>query len=409
MAKREALHRTARLTEEGVLKLKPPTDRQYETRYDAGMPGLVLRVNKGGAKVWHALFYRPSVNKKTGKRISVPSTRRLGRYPILGVKEARVKARQFLDNPQKAKTQTAATDTFKEVATLFIERHVNSSKLRSKPEIERCLNKYILPHWKDLPFIELDRGDVTKLLDKIEDDHGPRQADMVLAIISKMMNWHASRSTDYTTKIVRGMRRTTGNGKRTRFLDDNEIRAVWGTTDDMGTFGALVRVLLLTGQRRDKVANMQWSDVVDGVWTIPTEEREKGNPKIIKLPQAVLDIIARQPRIAGNPFVFAARGRGPFNSFSQRKEELDDKLPKMKPWVLHDLRRTCRKLMSRAGVRADVGELALGHSIKGIQGIYDDPVEYRPLIEQALQHVANEVDKILHPRADNVVTMKQER
>ena len=64
------------------------------------------------------------------------------------------------------------------------------------------------------------------------------------------------------------------------------------------------------------------------------------------------------------------------HSFSQRKEEFDEKLPPMGDWTLHDLRRTCRKLMTRARVRPDVAELALGHFIKGIQAVYDDPAEF---------------------------------
>jgi hypothetical protein len=95
--------------------------------------------------------------------------------------------------------------------------------------------------------------------------------------------------------------------------------------------------------------------------------------------------------------VFAATvGGGPFNSFSQRKAELDEKISESTaPWVLHDLRRTARKLMTRAGVRVDVGELALGHSIKGIRAHYDDPGEYQPMIDAALQAVANEVARIV--------------
>jgi integrase len=118
------------------------------------------------------------------------------------------------------------------------------------------------------------------------------------------------------------------------------------------------------------------------------------------LPSLCRDIIATQPHIAGNPFVFAPGvGRGPFNSFSQRKAKLDTLVPEQPPWVLHDLRRTCRKLMTRTGTRPDVAELALGHSIKGIQAVYDDRLEYRPLIEKALQADADEVQRIIKPLA----------
>jgi integrase len=275
------------------------------------------------------------------------------------------------------------------------------------------LNKYVYPEWQDRPFRDIQRNDVNDLIDKIVDNHGARQADVVLAIVRKMMNWLTTRHHDYVSPVVRGMARTIPKErKRERFLDNDEIRALWTACADMGTFGALVKTLLLTAQREAKVADMKWDDVVDREWRIASEPREKANAKLLRLPQMALDIIAAQPRIAGNPYVFpAGRGSGRFNSFSQRKAELDEKLTtpstfRTKPWVYHDLRRTSRKLMTRAGVRPDVGELALGHSIKGMQGVYDDITEYQPMIDDALQRVASEIDKIINPPPDNVVALR---
>jgi integrase len=111
-----------------------------------------------------------------------------------------------------------------------------------------------------------------------------------------------------------------------------------------------------------------------------------------------------QPKLTGDPYVFGGRGGTAFNSFSEGKAALDGAKPKgTPPWVLHDLRRTCRKLMTRAEVRADVAELALGYSIKGIQAVYDGRAEYQPRIDEAIQRLADEVEKILNPpTADNV-------
>jgi len=228
----------------------------------------------------------------------------------------------------------------------------------------------------------------------------------VLAIVRKMMNWYATRNNEYRTPIARGMHRH-GQHKRERWLNDDEIRSLWAACDGMGTFGALLKVMLVTGARRVKAVTMRWHDIVDGAWVIPREVREKGAAEQLRLPKLTLDIINAQPRLAHNPYVFAAAvGGGPFNSFSQRKEELDAAMPEgFKPWVVHDLRRTARKLMTRAGVRVDVGELALGHSIKGIRAHHDDPEEYQPMIDAAVQAVANEVERILNPPGDNVVPL----
>jgi integrase len=106
----------------------------------------------------------------------------------------------------------------------------------------------------------------------------------------------------------------------------------------------------LTAQRREKVVTMKWADVVGDTWEIASEEREKVNAGSLVLSQATLDIIRAQPRLGANPYVFAAsHGGGPFNSFSQRKAELDAVMGPAEPWRLHDLRPTARSLMSRAG------------------------------------------------------------
>ena len=93
---------------------------------------------------------------------------------------------------------------------------------------------------------------------------------------------------------------------RDRILADDELRAIWKTAEANGQFGAFVRLLLLTGQRREKVAAMKWSEIEDGVWTIPADAREKGNAEKIKLPQVALDILAERPQVDGNDYVFAA-------------------------------------------------------------------------------------------------------
>jgi len=192
----------------------------------------------------------------------------------------------------------------------------------------------------------------------------------------------------------------------------------------------LMKMLLLSGQRREKVATMEWDDLIEGgrEWRIASKDREKGNAGKLKLSPMALDIIEaqRDRRIANNPFVFAAgQGSGPFNSFSQRKAELDKKLLDLgwskldrtrqkdgkvmdEEWVIHDLRRTCRALMTRAKVPTDVAEFALGHSIKGIQATYDNPDEYKPAIDRALACVAAEIGKIISPPpvTGNVVPLR---
>jgi integrase len=383
--------------------------------FDTKERHLILRVNGGGKKVYRVLYYKKVIaktGKRAGQRISMPTTHKLGRTDELTLKQARDKAAEFRANPAKALAQSIDGDSCAEVVNNFLANHVAHKQLRSGKRIERLLHKHVLPAWQALPFRALRKSDVNLLLDKIEREHGLRQADLVLTILSKMCSWFAGRTKDdfYVSPIVRGMRRyQPADHRRNRFLSDAEIRALWNACAELGTFGALCRILLLSGQRREKVVTMKWTDIAeDGTCTMPKAPREKPNVGTLRLPPLALDIIRAQPILVGNPYVFAGRGSAAFNSFADRKALLDRAMPAGTPhWQLHDLRRTCRSLMSGAKVRADVGELALGHSIKGIQATYDNRAAYQPMIDEAIQQVADEVAKILNPPpvANNVVNL----
>ena len=400
-----------RLTEEGVHKLKAVPGKQV-SYFDQGLRGLVLTVNPGGSKTWSALYYLG------GK----PRYKKLGAYPILSVRDARDKARLFLVDPQKGLKQICAA-TFANISENFIKRHVSAGEdrveLRSRREIERCLKKYVLPHWMDRSFEDIRRDDVTDLLDFIEDRHGSTQADRVLAILSKLMSWHQARVGTYTSPIVRGMkrdRRTSAQRARKRILNDDEIRQVWRACGDLGAFGGLVKLALLTGQRRQKLATMKWEDIKDGVWIIETLPREKGNGGVLRLPAVAMEIINAQHMVQDNPYVFAGSRRGRhsrnsmpahFNSWSERKADLDNKLaPDIETWTIHDLRRTSRSLLSRAGIRPDIAERVIGHAILGVEAVYDRH-RYEAEKANALSALACLIQGILHPAEAKVVTLAE--
>jgi integrase len=365
------------------------------------------------------------------------------------------------------------------VAESFIKRHVEANKLRTRDAIVYHLEKYVYPEWQHKPFRELHRGDVTTLLDHIEDKNGARTADMCLAIVRKMMNWYQSRNDDYTSPVVRGMGRyAPKDHKRKRILfkslgngqhDDDELVAFWNAcrASNAATFCALMKMVLLTGQREAKVATMKRRPVdisKDGVWTIATEAREKSNAGSLRLPQAALDIIEDQQGIEGNPFVFPGSRLGrrkstdktppappSFNSFSECKEEFDrlmlNELQKIAEarndqaklayvakvrallkalaeakskevkkklrteikenwWVLHDLRRTAKSLMGRAGVRPDISQRVLGHAIPGVEGVYDQH-SYSDEKADALNRLAHLVETIVNPPEGNVVALRR--
>jgi integrase len=387
------------LTDKGIAALKPRAARHAFA--DPQLAGHYVRVTPNGAKSFCCVARNPD-----GKQIWTT----LGDAHLMSIAEARARARECLQRVHDGLPAISPRgETFQAVAEQWLARHVRKKGLRSEHEISRLLKANVFPRWKDLAFLDIRRSDVAKLLDQIEDNNGGRQADYVLAIVRGIMNWFATRHDDYVPAIVKGMQRTSAKQReRDRILDDDEICEIWRAAEANGTYGALIRILLLTAQRREKVVSMRWDDISQyGEWTIPTEVREKGNAGTLMLPPLAMQIIQAQPRLGENEYVFAGRGEGHINGFSKSKERLDAKLKDVRPWTVHDLRRTARSLMSRCNVSSEHAERVMGHAIGGVEGVYDRH-HYRDDKADALRRLAVLIDGIVNPR-DNVTPIKRAR
>jgi integrase len=376
------------LTDRGVKALK--LRAAMYTHPDPQLPGLYVRVMPSGTRSYVVVARDPR-----GKQVW--ST--IGNAALVDIDGARSKARAMI-SAIKAGEDRAGPQSFATVADLWVKRHVEKNGLRSATEIKRLLASHILPAWRGRNFQGIKRSDVAALLDHVEDKFGARQADYVLAVVRGICNWYAARHDNYATPIVKGMgRRNVKACERRRVLTDDEIKALWDAAS--GAYGDLVKLLLLTAQRRDKVATMRWADVsADGTWTVKTSAREKGTGGALALPALAFEIIQARPHLGDNPFVFAARGDSHFSSYSKAKAILDARSG-VKDWCLHDLRRTARSLMSRAGVRPDIAERVLGHAIGGVEGVYDRH-HYQEAKEHALKALAGLVTQIVNPPSANV-------
>jgi integrase len=387
------------LSDRAVAALRPMAQRYAMP--DPELRGHYVRVTPSGAKSFVTVARSPD-----GRQVWTT----LGPCDVMSIAEARERARETIRRVRAGMPALEAkAETFGDVAQNWIRRHVEPNGLRSRKQIEQLLANHVLPLWRDREFISIRRSDVAALLDDVEDNHSPRQADAVLTVVRSIMNWFATRHDDYTPPIVRGMRRQSPHAQaRARILSDNEIKALWSAADAAGTFGAIVKMCLLTGQRRSKVAGMRWTDLsIDGEWKIPKEPREKDTAGTILLPEMAVAIIRGQHRLGENPYVFAGRGSGTWGGWSKSKARLDAALPPGTPtWVLHDLRRTARSLLSRCGVRPDIAERVLGHAVQGVEGIYDRH-SYDAEKADALRRLAGLIQQIVGSPQDNVVAMKR--
>jgi integrase len=206
-------------------------------------------------------------------------------------------------------------------------------------------------------------------------------------------------------------------------LSDDELRVLWPLLSKAGTFGALLKTLLLTAQRRDEVANMAWAEIgVDGIWTIPAERYKTKRSNHVPLSNAARNVIEARRRIDGCDYVFPSRAKTPFSGFGKRKARLDEailiemqkhadkdaEITLLPNWTLHDLRRTAKTLMARAGVRPDISERVLGHVIAGVEGTYDRH-SYEDEKRDALEKLATIIERILNPPSSNVEKLDEHR
>jgi integrase len=346
----------------------------------------------------------------------------IGQWPdwsvLRAVREAR-NLRQKIDcgeNPLDERKPKLVGGTISGVLDLYMERYVRNKDrpLRSADDFESAFERLVKPAIGSIGAHELLRSDVVRMLDKIADEHGLVMCDQTLAYVRAAFNWYAANGKDdrFNSPIVRGMARTKPKERaRTRMLSDDEIRALWPVIGKNGTFGALVKTLLLTAQRRDEVAQMQWNEIgKDGTWVIPAERYKTKRPNSVPLSKAALAIIEAQPKSCD--YVFPSGARTPFSAFSKNriavhKAAFPDKAA-YPDFTLHDLRRTAKTLMARAGVRPDISERVLGHVIAGVEGTYDRH-SYADEKRDALEKLAAMIDRILNPLPSNVETLGEHR
>src|SRR5205823_6622341 len=141
------------------------------------------------------------------------------------------------------------------------------------------------------------------------------------------------------------------------------------------------------------------------VWALPAS-RSKTKVEVVRpLSRSALELLDAQPRIRGCPYVFTVNGIAPSQHFSERKAKLE-RASGVTGWCIHDLRRTARSLLSRAGVNADVAERCLGHAIPGVRATYDRH-RYVDEMRHAFEALAAEIDRIVNPPAGDVVVLRR--
>ena len=394
---------TVKLTDLMVAQLKPLATGRREV-FDKALPAFGMRVTERGVKSW---FLMTRIDGKLSRLT-------LGRYPAIGLAEARKKARATGDeiasgNDPRARHEAPRGDTVRAVVEAFLKRHAQVNN-RSWRETERIFNFDVIPAWGDRDVRTISRRDVRDLLNSIVERGAPIMANRLLANLRKLFNWACAEDLIESSPCVK----VAPPGKETardRVLSDDETVAVWHAALTLGQpFSTFVRVLLLTAQRRDEVASMRWADVDldSALWTLPREATKPDRVHEVPLAPAVVELLKAMPRIGKSAFVFTTTGVSPISGFSKVKARLDA-FSGVKHWRLHDLRRTAATGMARLGIAPHIVEKVLNHQqgvIRGVAAVYNR-ASYNPEKRSALEAWARKVDASVNGVRSNVVAIRR--
>lgn len=374
-----------KLTDAFLKGNRKPAKGQLEY-WDKLTPGFGVRVSYGGRK---AFVVMTRINGKL-RRIT------LGCYPLLSLADARTQAEGILKDAAKGidpkareaaerrTVQAAKRNTFAATAAEFMADH--AKHLRTRGEMQRKIDKELLPAWGDRPISEIGRADVKALLrDKARSS--PISANRLLALISKIFTWALDEEIIQASPAAR-LKRPAEEHERERALTPEELRILWRALDRTPyPFGPAYKMMLATGQRRGEVAGMKWSEIDGDGWVLPGARAKAKQGHRVPLSSLALEIIKDAPQI-GDLVFMSGRGDGPLQGWSKAKGKLDKRMERtakalarmrgddpakasLEPWKVHDLRRTAATQLRSIGVDRLVVSKLLNHAEGGITRTYD--------------------------------------
>jgi integrase len=346
-----------KLTDIVLRNLRTP-ERGQTTYHDDTLRGFGVRVSQGGTKTFIVVH---GVNRERTT---------LGRYPVITLSEARVKAKHLLAERTLGKERQQRSP-FDEALELFITTHCRpKNKPRTAAETARLLNRHSLPPFRRMSLSDLSTTAVTKITDGLAST--PSLANHAFTAARTYFRWAVKRRLIERSPLD-GLGLPNKTVSRERVLTDEELACILAAARTLGSFGKIVQLLMLTGQRVNQIVSLRVDHIDQEAKTIRwSGDLMKGNrPHRIPLGEMAAVILGTLPK---EGLVFSAKGKEtPFNGFSTSKGKLD-RLCKIEPWTLHDLRRTLATGMAKSGIPPHIVERLLDHrsgTISGVAAIYN--------------------------------------
>jgi integrase len=392
-----------RLNDRTIAALIIPQGKSELLVFDDDLPGFGLRLRAGGSRKWVFQYRHNGRQHRMTNKASMDATRarawakKLHHEVGLGGDPAQ----------EKADARIQAAQTFAKIADDYLAFREREWRLASM----RAGRRYLLSHAKPLHGMELgkiDRATIAAQLNRVERESGAVTANRFRAMLSSFFNWAAREGLiDANPAAFTNKRNET---PRDRVLSDGEIKAIWNAlpADD---FGGIVKLLLLTGQRRSEIADLEWSEISfeRALIVLPASRTKNGREHVVPMSEPVRAILESRRQIYGRDRVFGIRGD--VFSFSKPRGRLAASIAPgtiERPWTLHDLRRTVATGMAdQLAVGPHIIEAVLNHvsgAKAGVAGTYNR-AQYLAEKKQALDRWADYVMALVEGRDVNVVPM----
>jgi integrase len=384
-----------------------PAGKKDHVEWDDSMPGFGLRMRgdrKHCTKRWLAQYRVGSVQRRES----------LGDIRKVKIDEARKAARKLFAQAELG-VDPAAERAKARIGTVTLgsvaDRYLISKRDALRPSSYAAAARSLNAHWKplrDRPLNDIKRADIAMRLQDLKKDHGPAAAARARTHLAAFFAWAMGEGLCDVNPVIGTNDPNKGAQARERALNDAEIKAVWQACRD-DDFSRIVRLLLLTGCRRDEITALEWSEVdLDaGTLTIPGERTKNKRQLTLALPEPALAILRDQPRCAGRIYVFGKVGKG-FTGVSHAMAQFQARMAaagnSLAHWSLHDLRRSMRSGLGQLGTPPHVAELVINHVKAGMVATYDR-YHYGPEIAKALLQWSEHVTAVVENRRPKVVPL----
>jgi integrase len=389
-----------------TLRLSPgQTDRIW---FDDAVPGFGLRIRQGGSRAW---IFQYKIGGKQHRLV-------IGQASAIKPARARAIASQHHASVKLGYDPVAEKRLRVERAThtfgALVERYLAYQKSKLRPgsyrEIARHLTNHAAP-FHELPIDAVDRRTVAGRLNVIDENSGAVTSNRVRATMSAMFSWAMKEGEALNNPVANTNKRD--ERARERVLVDTELCRIWLALGD-DQYSTIIKLLMLTGQRVNEIAGVQWSelDFDRNIIALPGARTKNGLPHHVPMAEAVRELLQSQPKTHGRDYVFG-KGTGPFSGLSRCKERLDARIAEfggaIGPWVHHDLRRSVATGMATIGLAPHIIEAVLNHISghkAGVAGIYNRAT-YTAEKAQALAQWDEHIASIVGRRRSNITSLKK--